>query len=159
MLCSSFSKTLAPGYRVGWTAPGRFHDKVEQLKFVQTLATPTLPQMALAEFMESGGYEHHLRQLRRRLALQVERVSESIAEHFPQGTRVSRPSPPQELAQCRIHELVWRRAPRPQAVRPRRSNAATCEREGPERSKRRSRWSCAHNVPLWASRRWRSQVI
>jgi DNA-binding transcriptional MocR family regulator len=92
MLCSSFSKTLAPGYRVGWTAPGRFREKVEQLKFAQTLATPTLPQMAVAEFMDSGGYEHHLRQMRRRLASQVERVSQSIAEHFPQGTRVSRPS-------------------------------------------------------------------
>lgn len=92
MLCSSFSKTLAPGYRVGWTAPGRFRDKVEQLKFVQTVATPTLPQMAVAEFMENGGYEHHLRQLRRRLASQVERVSQAIAEHFPPGTRVSRPA-------------------------------------------------------------------
>lgn len=91
MLCSSFSKTLAPGYRVGWTAPGRFRERVEQLKFAQTVATATLPQMAIADFIENGGYDHHLRQLRRRFASQVQRMSEAIAEHFPPGTRVSRP--------------------------------------------------------------------
>jgi DNA-binding transcriptional MocR family regulator len=92
MLCSSFSKTLAPGYRVGWAAPGRFRDQVEQLKFAQSVATPTLPQMAVADFVENGGYDHHLRQLRRRLASQVERVSEAVAEHFPAGTRATRPA-------------------------------------------------------------------
>jgi DNA-binding transcriptional MocR family regulator len=91
MLCSSFSKTLAPGYRVGWTAPGRFRERVEQLKFAHTVATATLPQMAIADFIEHGGYDHHLRQLRRRFASQVQRMSEAIAEHFPPGTRVSRP--------------------------------------------------------------------
>ncbi|WP_438032146.1 PLP-dependent aminotransferase family protein [Sorangium sp. So ce204] len=92
MLCSSFTKTVAPGYRVGWTAPGRFLDEVEQLKFAQSVATATLPQMAIAEFLEIGGYDHHLRTLRRRLAAQVARMSEAIAEHFPPGTRVSRPA-------------------------------------------------------------------
>lgn len=92
MLCSSFSKTLAPGYRVGWAAPGRFREQVEQLKFAQSVATPTLPQMAIADFVENGGYDHHLRQLRRRLASQVERVSEAVAEHFPAGTRATRPA-------------------------------------------------------------------
>ncbi|MCC6558391.1 MAG: PLP-dependent aminotransferase family protein [Polyangiaceae bacterium] len=92
MLCSSFSKTVAPGYRVGWTAPGRFREQVEWLKFAQSVATSTLPQMAIADFLENGGYDHHLRGLRRRLAAQVARVSEAIAEHFPPGTRVSRPA-------------------------------------------------------------------
>ncbi len=90
--CSSFTKTLAPGYRVGWAAPGRFREQVEQLKFAQSVATPTLPQMAIAEFIENGGYEHHLRAIRRKLATQVEQVSAAIAEHFPAGTRVSRPA-------------------------------------------------------------------
>lgn len=92
MLCSSFSKTAAPGYRVGWVAPGRLREEVEQLKFAQSVATPTLPQMAIAELLEGGGYDHHLRAQRRRLAAQVARVSEAVAEHFPPGTRVSRPA-------------------------------------------------------------------
>ncbi len=91
MLCGSFSKTLAPGYRVGYVAPGRYRDVVERLKFAQTVATPTLAQMAIADFLENGGYERHLRRLRRALSEQVARVSESIAEHFPRGTRISRP--------------------------------------------------------------------
>ena len=92
MLCSSFTKTLAPGYRVGWAAPGRFRERVEQLKFANSVATPTLPQLAVADFVEHGGYEHHLRALRRKLAAQVDAVSAAIAEHFPAGTRVSRPA-------------------------------------------------------------------
>jgi DNA-binding transcriptional MocR family regulator len=91
MLCGSFSKTLAPGYRVGYCAPGRYRDVVERLKFAQSVATPTLPQMAVADFLENGGYERHLRRLRLALAEQVARVSEAIAEHFPTGTRISRP--------------------------------------------------------------------
>jgi DNA-binding transcriptional MocR family regulator len=91
MLCASFSKTLAPGYRVGYVVPGRFREAVERLKFAQTVSTATLPQMAIADFLESGGYDRHLRRLQRALAVQVARVAEAIASHFPEGTRISRP--------------------------------------------------------------------
>ena len=91
MLCSSFSKTLAPGYRVGYVLPGRFRETVERLKFAQSIATATLPQMAIADFLDNGGYERHLLRLRRALADQVARVSDAVAEHFPRGTRISRP--------------------------------------------------------------------
>ncbi len=92
MLCGSFSKTLAPGFRVGYVAPGRFRERVELLKFSHTVATATLPQLAIARFLQEGGYDRHLRTLRRRLAGQVERMAEAVAEHFPEGTRVARPS-------------------------------------------------------------------
>jgi DNA-binding transcriptional MocR family regulator len=91
LLCSSFSKTIAPGYRVGYVAPGRFRERVERIKYAQTIATPSLTQMAVADFLENGGYERHLRRLRRNLADQVTRVSAAVAARFPAGTRISRP--------------------------------------------------------------------
>ncbi|MFN0245852.1 MAG: PLP-dependent aminotransferase family protein [Kofleriaceae bacterium] len=91
LLVSSISKTLAPGYRVGWIAGGRWHDRVVRLKYGQSLACPTLPGMAVAEFLSSGGYDRHLRRLRSALAGNVERYREAIALQFPDGTRVSSP--------------------------------------------------------------------
>ena len=92
LLCSSFSKTIAPGYRVGWTAPGRFKAQVEHLKSMNTIATATLPQMAVARFLESGGYDRHLRKLRKALATQVQRVTLAVRQYFPEGTRITRPA-------------------------------------------------------------------
>ncbi|WP_426755694.1 PLP-dependent aminotransferase family protein [Myxococcus sp. Y35] len=92
MLCGSFSKTLAPGFRVGYVAPGRFRERVELLKFSTSVTTATLPQYAIARFLQSGGYDRHLRSLRRRLCAQVQRMTSAVAEFFPEGTRVTRPT-------------------------------------------------------------------
>src|SRR6266487_5244271 len=92
LLCDSFTKTLAPGSRVGWTAPGRFKTRVEHLKFISSIGTPTLMQMAIAEFLANGGYEHHLRKLRRVYAEQVRLVTQAITRYFPEGTKVTRPT-------------------------------------------------------------------
>ena len=91
LLVSSVSKTLAPGYRVGWIAGGRWHDQIVRIKYSQSLACPTLPGMAVAEFLASGGYDRHLRRLRAAVAGNVERYREAIATQFPDGTRVSAP--------------------------------------------------------------------
>lgn len=91
MWCGSFSKTLAPGYRAGFTAPGRYRDRVELLKFAHSIASATLPQLAVAAFLEDGGYERHLRAMRRRLSAELVRYRDAIAEHLPEGTRVSHP--------------------------------------------------------------------
>lgn len=91
MHCSSLSKTLAPGHRVGWAIPGRFYDRVDELKFTFTGASPPITQMAVADFLDSGGYDRHLRLLRGRLAGQMRAASDAIARHFPAGTAISRP--------------------------------------------------------------------
>ena len=92
LLCSSFSKVLPPGYRVGWIAAGRFRAEVERLKLVTTIAAASLSQLVVAEFLESGGYDRHLKRLRTSLQTQVEEVRRAIAKYFPSGTRISRPA-------------------------------------------------------------------
>ncbi len=89
--CASFSKTLAPGYRVGWTAAGRFAAQVERLKLT-TLLTGTIPtQSAIADYLQHGGYDAHLRRLRRSLADHQAAMVRAVHRHFPDGTRVSMP--------------------------------------------------------------------
>jgi hypothetical protein len=63
LLCSSFSKCLAPGYRVGWVAPGRWRAQVERLKMTTNVGTPTPNQWAVAEYLADGGYDRHLRRI------------------------------------------------------------------------------------------------
>ena len=92
MLCSSFSKTLCPGLKVGWIEPGRWRDRVRMLKFMSSGGQNELVELAVAELIESGGYERSLRQLRRRFESQVDAARGIIADSFPRGTRVTRPS-------------------------------------------------------------------
>jgi DNA-binding transcriptional MocR family regulator len=92
MLCSSFSKDISPSLRVGWVAPGRYKNAVEWLKFTLSASAPTLAQLAIAEFMETGGYDHQLRRLRREYASNVSLLSQAVTRAFPAGTRVTRPS-------------------------------------------------------------------
>lgn len=92
MHCSSFSKCLAPGYRVGWAAPGRFAKAVERLKLTTTLATSVPAQITLARYLSRGGYDRHLRSLRHTLLLQQIQFIEAIERHFPQGTRLNSPA-------------------------------------------------------------------
>jgi DNA-binding transcriptional MocR family regulator len=92
MLVSSFSKDISPGLRVGWVAPGRYKTELEWLKFTISAASPTLPQYAVADFMQSGGYDHHLRRIRREYARNVELMSDAVMRHFPEDVRLTRPS-------------------------------------------------------------------
>ena len=91
MLCSSFGKSLAPSFRVGWAAPGRYLERVRRLKFTNTMGTPVVLQKTLAEFLRDGGYDHHLRSLRRAYHQQLHLFAQTMQRHFPEGTRYSRP--------------------------------------------------------------------
>jgi DNA-binding transcriptional MocR family regulator len=92
MLLSSFSKDISPGLRIGWVAPGRYRAEVEWLKFTLSASSPTLPQMAIAELLESGGYDQHMRRARREYARNVRLMSDAVMRYFPEGTRLTHPS-------------------------------------------------------------------
>jgi len=92
MNCSSFSKCLAPGYRIGWAAPGRFAKEVARLKLTTTLSASAPAQAALADYLEKGGYDKHLRQLRHTLSVQQSAMVQAVVRNFPKGTKATRPS-------------------------------------------------------------------
>ncbi|MEH6624943.1 MAG: PLP-dependent aminotransferase family protein [Motiliproteus sp.] len=91
LYCSSASKSIAPGLRVGWIAPGRYLSEVEYFKAFFNVGVPSFSQLLIAEFMRSGQYDRHLRQLRTLLARQMQNFLQWIFESFPEGTRCSHP--------------------------------------------------------------------
>lgn len=90
--CSSFSKSLTAAYRIGWIMPGRYRDKVEKLKFLNTLTSPAIPQIAIAGYMERSGFDHHLRRIRKAYAQQANLMKTMVSRFFPSGTRMSSPA-------------------------------------------------------------------
>ncbi|RYF60027.1 MAG: PLP-dependent aminotransferase family protein [Comamonadaceae bacterium] len=91
LLCSSFSKTLAPGIRVGWIAPGRYFERVLQMKYIGTGATATGTQHAVADFLSQGKYAQHVRRMRGQYLRNRDIMSDLVCATFPEGTRMSRP--------------------------------------------------------------------
>ncbi len=92
LLCSSWAKDISSGYRIGWVAPGRYFTKVRRLKYALNVRTSVLPQLTIARFLESGGYDQHLRKIRRAYAQKMSELAQSVSTHFPEGTRVTEPS-------------------------------------------------------------------
>lgn len=89
--CSSFSKSLTSAYRVGWAMPGRYRAQVEKLKFLNTLGTSSIQQLAIAEYLKYEGYERHLRKIRRTFAQNLKLMSAYVKRFFPPGTSITQP--------------------------------------------------------------------
>jgi DNA-binding transcriptional MocR family regulator len=114
LYCSSFSKTLSPGLRIGWVVPGKYYKKIEYLKYVTNLAAPTLPQLAIADFLDHGGYDRYLRQVRGDYARAVAKMTQVVSKYFPEGTKVTRPEGgfviwielPAEIDSVKLYQLA-----------------------------------------------------
>ncbi|HYF30414.1 MAG TPA: PLP-dependent aminotransferase family protein [Chitinophagaceae bacterium] len=89
--CSSLSKSLAPGYRIGWILPGKYVNAVKRIKMSYTVSSATLTQVAVAHFLSIGRYEYHLKNLRKALYTQCLRYIQGIMQYFPADTKISRP--------------------------------------------------------------------
>lgn len=89
--CVSLHKMLAPGLRLGWMSAGRWHARVEMLKYSQSRNNEALAQLGAAAFMASPAYDRHLKRLRTLLAAQRQRMAEALADYFPAGTRTTLP--------------------------------------------------------------------
>lgn len=92
LLCSSYSKVLGPGFRLGWIHAGRFKDEIERAKFRTSIAAPSLSELTIAEYLKTGNYERHLRRIRSVLPDHLQAFSRAVAKYFPDGTRLTRPA-------------------------------------------------------------------
>lgn len=91
LYCSSLSKSLAPGYRIGWCIPGKYYDKFLEHKFMHSVATNTLSQIAIAHFLERGKYSTHLKQLRKQLHINYLQYLRAFEKYFPEDIKLSQP--------------------------------------------------------------------
>jgi DNA-binding transcriptional MocR family regulator len=92
MLCSSFSKTVAPGVRLGWVEAGRWAPAVRRLKAVLSGSHTELLELAMTDLLTQPGNELHYRQLRATIAARVDDARSLVAESFPKGTLVTDPA-------------------------------------------------------------------
>lgn len=91
MWIGSVSKTLAPGYRVGWVAPGKFKEKIIRQKIAQTVSNPSLYSDVIADFLEFGRFDHHLRMFRNKLYANYLQIQRAVTTYFPDNTKISQP--------------------------------------------------------------------
>jgi DNA-binding transcriptional MocR family regulator len=89
--CGSFTKCLAPGYKIGWSAAGVYREALVNRKFASTLGTSVPPQAAISYFLRHHAYERHLRGLRLALIERVNQMLDAVQRYFPPGTRITRP--------------------------------------------------------------------
>jgi len=89
--CSSFSKTISPGIRIGWALPGINTDRFREVKQISCLGGPAILQEALADYLADGCYEAHIKSFRKKIYQQTYKIRALIEEFFPEGIKVTRP--------------------------------------------------------------------
>lgn len=91
LYCSSFSKSLSPGLRTGWTLPGKFKKDVIRMKLNTSISNPGINHIVAAKFIKTGAYDRHLRKLRNRLKNQISAMIIAVSKYFPPDTKITFP--------------------------------------------------------------------
>lgn len=90
--CSSFSKTLSPGVRIGWVIAGKYQPAIQRLQTFSSYSACSVTQMAVAAYLENGGYDRHLRHIRQEYRKNLTAFQLAVQQHFPEGTQMTRPN-------------------------------------------------------------------
>ncbi|MBM3108697.1 PLP-dependent aminotransferase family protein [Pseudomonas sp. P66] len=90
--CSSFSKTLSPGVRIGWMIAGKYQAEIQRLQTFTTHSACSVTQMGVASYLENGGYDRHLRYIRQEYRKNLSAYQLAVQQHFPEGTQMTRPT-------------------------------------------------------------------
>ncbi|MDO6708171.1 PLP-dependent aminotransferase family protein [Photobacterium sp. 1_MG-2023] len=91
LLCSSFSKCLSPGFRIGWVVAGKLSDQIQRQQFLSTISSSVPAQLGISHYLLHGGYDNHLRKLRTTLQHRKTAMITAIKQAFPKQTQVSDP--------------------------------------------------------------------
>ncbi len=89
--CSSFSKTISPGVRIGWIIAERYQEEIRRLQTFTTHSACTVTQMGVAAYLENGGYDRHLRYIRQEYRKNMTAYQLAVQQYFPEGTQMTRP--------------------------------------------------------------------
>ncbi|MBR9788647.1 MAG: PLP-dependent aminotransferase family protein [Vibrionaceae bacterium] len=89
--CASFSKSLCPGYRLGWVMNKRFNEKIQKLQLISTLSGSAPIQQGVAHYLQNDSYDNHLRKLRKIMQQRQSLFVELLQRYFPQQVMVTVP--------------------------------------------------------------------
>lgn len=114
--CSSFSKTIAPGLRIGWAIPGQHLKKMVYLKFLDNISTAIHPQLVMDEFLGKGSFQRHIKKVVKIYRARMQQLRTWVEEFFPRGTRMTNPQGgfllwvelPEKYSAIRLYQIAMK---------------------------------------------------
>lgn len=92
LFCSSVSKILAGGYRVGWLAPGKYKERILRARPYHPQTCNTVTHEAVAGFMENNSYENYLKGIRQKLHINSLKYQHAVHQYFPENIKLTQPN-------------------------------------------------------------------